>query len=121
VWLNPPYATCGKWVGRLAGHGTGTALIFARTETGWFTDYVWGHATAILFLAGRVHFLRGNGSKGGANAPAPSVMVAYGQADADKLAGSGIAGAYVHGWRRPAESQPALFDADSQFILEVPQ
>src|SRR3954447_20073031 len=33
VWLTPPYANAGKWLHRLADHGHGTALIFARTET----------------------------------------------------------------------------------------
>src|SRR6266700_2805786 len=54
VWLNPPYSVIGPWAGRLAGHGQGTALIFARTETAWFAGYVWAKATALLFLAGRI-------------------------------------------------------------------
>ena len=37
VWLNPPYGPeTGKWLGRLAAHGNGIALIFARTETDMF-------------------------------------------------------------------------------------
>lgn len=35
VWLNPPYYAnvIGKWLARLADHGRGTTIIFARTET----------------------------------------------------------------------------------------
>src|ERR1035437_5950950 len=39
VWLNPPYSReAVKWLTRLADHGNGTALIFARTETSWFVE-----------------------------------------------------------------------------------
>jgi hypothetical protein len=35
VWLNPPYGTKNSemWMGRMAEHGTGVALIATRTET----------------------------------------------------------------------------------------
>ena len=37
VWCNPPYGLqAANWLNRLANHGTGTALIFARTETRMF-------------------------------------------------------------------------------------
>jgi hypothetical protein len=36
VWLNPPYSQVWDWIQKLAEHGTGTALIFARTETEGF-------------------------------------------------------------------------------------
>jgi hypothetical protein len=81
-------------------HGHGTALIFARTETRWFTEQVWNRATALLFLTGRIVFVRHGAAQGaGHNAPAPSVLVAYGSEDAERLAGCGLSGAYVHGWR----------------------
>src|SRR5262245_51905518 len=42
VWLNPPYSTEAlmQWLGRLAEHNQGTALIFARTETEAFFKHV---------------------------------------------------------------------------------
>lgn len=58
VWLNPPY-TSGEvdgWLSKLAQHGRGTALIFARTETACFAREVWGKASGLLFLFGRLHF-----------------------------------------------------------------
>ena len=37
VWLNPPYGKhTGVWLERLAVHGDGVALIYARTETEMF-------------------------------------------------------------------------------------
>lgn len=98
VWLNPPYGpppVIGPWMRRLSAHGRGTALIFARTETALFFETVWRRATALLFLEGRLHFHRANGVRAPANAGAPSVLCAYGVADADILADSGLAGYFV--------------------------
>lgn len=96
VWLNPPYGKAQRpFMERLVAHGTGTALIFARTETKDFHDLVWREATALLFLKGRVSFLDANGVRAKANAGAPSVLVAYGAGDAEALRRSGIAGQYV--------------------------
>ena len=96
VWLNPPYGrTMPDWMRALAEHGTGTALIFARTETAMWHQYVWPHASAILFLRGRLTFLEPDGGKPVANSGAASVLVAYGQEDRDALAASGLAGHLV--------------------------
>jgi hypothetical protein len=96
VWLNPPYGReTGKWLSRLAQHGTGTALIFARTETGMWFDHVWPQADAVLFLKGRLHFCHVNGRPAKANAGAPSALIAYGSKDAEILRDSGIAGHFV--------------------------
>lgn len=95
VWLNPPYAHAAKWLARLADHGHGTALIFARTETALWFNYVWPHATALLFLKGRLHFHYLDGRRAKANSGAPSVLVAYGERDADILRVSGIPGRCV--------------------------
>lgn len=100
VWLNPPYSRSAvRWLERMAEHGHGTALAFARTETRWFIDYVWDAATAALFLHGRIHFHRADGSRAVANAGAPSVLVAYGEPDAEQLSRSGIPGSLVR-WTR---------------------
>ena len=96
VWLNPPYGrTMGDWMRALAVHGQGTALIFARTETTLFHEWVWPHASALLFMKGRVTFLTPGGERSKANSGAPSVLIAYGQRDAEALRESGIPGAYV--------------------------
>lgn len=96
VWLNPPYGrTMADWMKALAVHNHGTALIFARTETALFHHWVWPHATAILFLRGRVTFLDPAGVAASANSGAPSVLIAYGHRDAEALADSGIEGHLV--------------------------
>lgn len=95
VWLNPPYAHSAKWLHRLAEHGNGLALIFARTETAvWFT-HVWPRASALLFLRGRVTFHYVTGRRARANSGAPSVLVAYGAAEADRLSACGVDGHFV--------------------------
>lgn len=96
VWLNPPYSREAiKWLNKLADHGQGTALVFARTETEWFFNSVWKKASALLFLEGRIHFHLPDGTRAAANAGAPSVLVAYGSLDASLLKYSGIKGAFV--------------------------
>lgn len=98
VWLNPPYGppgVIGPWMRRMARHDFGTALIFARTETVMFAETVWRAAAGCLFLAGRLHFHRPDGLRARANAGAPSVLVAYGSDDLDRLASAGLEGQLV--------------------------
>lgn len=96
VWLNPPYGReTARWLDRLAEHGNGVALIFARTETTAFFAQVWRRATAALFIEGRLHFYRVDGTRAEANAGAPSILVAYGQNNAASLLESGVAGAFI--------------------------
>ena len=96
VWLNPPYGNeAWTWLDRLAEHGDGIALIFARTETAGFVEQVWGKATAVRFLHGRLHFHYPDGSRAPANAGAPSVLVACGEWAADRLRRSNLAGTYL--------------------------
>ena len=98
VWLNPPYGqqdVVGPWMRRMAEHGNGTALIFARTETEIFFETVWLAAKACLFLEGRLHFHYPDGSRAKHNGGAPSVLVAYGTRDAERLARCGLRGYFV--------------------------
>lgn len=96
VWLNPPYGShTGQWLGRMALHGNGVALVFARTETSMFRNWVWPHAAALMFLAKRPHFHHPDGTRATGNSGGPLVLIAYGAANADALRASGIAGALV--------------------------
>jgi hypothetical protein len=97
VWLNCPYSEVEKWMRRMADHNYGVALVFARTDTRWWFETIWLTATALLFLRGRVTFYRvdGEASKAGHNSGGPSVLVAYGAANARSLKESGIDGRYV--------------------------
>ena len=95
VWLNPPYGNeTERWMKRLANHGNGIALIFARTETKSFFPWVWNYASGLLWLKGRLCFYTKEGNRGG-TAGAPSVLIAYGQENADCLKACGLAGHYT--------------------------
>lgn len=97
VWLNPPYGPqTGKWLEKLANHGNGMALVFARTETAMFQKSVWPRALAILFLYGRLHFHNVIGERAKANAGGPSVLIAYGPNNAERLVYSKLPGRCVH-------------------------
>jgi hypothetical protein len=96
VWLNPPYGPqLGKWLGKLAKHGNGIAIAFARTETRAFFDHVWPKATGLLFIRGRLHFHHADGTRAKANAGGPSVLIAYGEENAEWLEHGGIVGQFV--------------------------
>lgn len=96
VWLNPPYGKeTGAWLKRLADHGNGIALVFARTETRMFFEHVWPKAKALLFLEGRLHFHYVDGQRAPANSGGPSVLIAYGEACAMGLELCGLPGRHV--------------------------
>lgn len=88
VWLNPPYSDplLTRFIARMAEHGRGTALVFSRTETDWFFRYVWPRASALLFVQGRINFYLPDGNQAPHNSGGPSVLIAYGLEDADRLA-----------------------------------
>jgi hypothetical protein len=103
VWLNPPYGpNTAVWLERLAQHGDGVALIFARTDTVFFHRLVWKKADALLFLRGRLHFHNAKGERAKHNSGGPSVLVAYGSANAECLRRCELPGAFV----RLKESAP---------------
>lgn len=117
VWLNPPYSDIGRWLGALADHGTGTALVSARTETRWFWDHVWHRASAVLFLRGRIHFHLPDGSRARGNAGAPSCLVAYGRSDAVRLAACPISGQFVRLRLVGPETVPTEYG--DQYVIDV--
>ena len=104
VWCNPPYGpAAAHWLAKLAAHGNGIALIFARTETRMFFEHVWSKASGLLFLEGRLHFHHVDGGRAPANSGGPSVLVAYGVSNAMRLRDCGLAGHFVplRGMRQP--------------------
>lgn len=110
VWLNPPYGpVMGRWLDRLAEHGDGIALIFARTETAAFQKRCWARANAMLFLAGRINFHFPDGRRADKNAGGPSVLVAYGDECERRIRECGIPGARV----RRAEMVGGTFGASA--------
>jgi hypothetical protein len=96
VWCNPPYGlVAAKWLEKMSKHGNGIALIFARTETQMFFEWVWNKATAVKFIEGRLHFHHVDGSRARANAGAPSVLIAYGNKNAEILEKCQIKGKFL--------------------------
>jgi hypothetical protein len=64
VWLNPPFGKRNgveRWLERFRDHRLGVALVPARPDAKWFQRLVFGEALAILWLAGRISFLDGDG------------------------------------------------------------
>lgn len=99
VWCNPPYGPhAWRWLSKLAEHGNGIALIFARTETKGFFDEVWSKADALLFLRGRLKFHRHDLAATTSNAGAPSVLVAYGETAVERLKSSELDGVLIESW-----------------------
>lgn len=94
VWLNPPYSNASQWLERLADHGDGIALIFARTETLWFFAHVWRCASAVFFFKGRIAFYHADGTVGDA-AGAPSCLAAYGDTNVQRIRESGLTGKLI--------------------------
>jgi hypothetical protein len=80
---------------RVVEHGNAMVLIFARTETKAFFDYVWEYADAILFIKGRINFCTPDGKPAGA-AGSPSVLIAYGEENVQALQNCGIEGKLVY-------------------------
>ena len=77
VWLNPPYGEqTERWLAKMAKHGNGIALVYARTETKMFFDHVWERASGIFFVKGRLSFIKPDNSSDG-QAGAPSVLISY--------------------------------------------
>lgn len=109
-FMNPPYenGVIELWLAMLADQGNGTALIFARTETAAFHRFCWQRAHAALFQYGRINFHIGEsfsdiktkrtflaGDRAPGNAGAPTVLLAYGEQEAERLSECGIEGKFV--------------------------
>ena len=101
VWLNPPYGAnlINAWLRRMASHNNGIALVFARTETLWFHDWIWNYCSGLFFFKGRLSYIHAKAfserSKYGANAASPSVLVAYGSECNSLLKSVKLKGKYV--------------------------
>lgn len=87
VWLNPPYGPLAPaFLHRLAEHGDGIALVFARTETRWFQSSA-PRADAVVFLRNRVSFVRQDGTREArGRTGSGSLLLAYGEACASAVA-----------------------------------
>ena len=93
VWLNPPFGKRNgirPWLERLAEHGNGIAIVPNRTATDWWQDYA-ERADALLFVRGKIRFIRPDGSEG--KSPGyGNVLMAFGQKMSEALRSSSITG-----------------------------
>ena len=100
VWMNPPYGyETPIWLGLLASHGLGMALLFSRTDSKWFHKYA-VMADAICFIKGRIQFINEKNAKAYADdqyesalAGSPgagSMLIAFGEDNAKALFNSGL-------------------------------
>ncbi len=78
VWLNPPYSNVGEWLDKLAYHGRGVALVFARTDTKW-AQRILPQATSVFFPAKRIMFMQADGTKPKWTSGAPSMFLSFGE------------------------------------------
>lgn len=78
----------GQWMAKLAAHGNGIALVFARTDTKLFHETV-TTADAVCFIKGRIRFIDQNGVEQDP-AKAPSMLVAWGPRAVAALRRSGL-------------------------------
>lgn len=102
VFLAPGYgAHTRKLLTRMANHNHGTAFIGARPETALFQRYVFGYATAVLFIEGRVPLVNIDTLEPDRSSAAPSALVAYGEDDALALRRANILGHFM--WTEAAK------------------
>ena len=79
-FCNPPYSQLKTWIRKcylehVKHNVSGLLLVFAKTDTAAFHDYVFGKGEC-LFLRGRVHF-HNNGIPSKNPAPYPSCFIFY--------------------------------------------
>jgi hypothetical protein len=94
VWLNPPYSEIYDWLEKFTKHGNGVCMVNARCDAMWFQRLA-SAADAVLFLAGRVSFLTGDGTAIGKpkrRPPCGSALVAFGPQNVTALRNSGLRG-----------------------------
>lgn len=92
VWLNPPFDKHNRraFLKRMAEHGNGIALVAASTEVKWFKEWIWKHATSILFLSERPYFHYPDGRRGEANSGCSICLAGFGLVNDLALKHSGL-------------------------------
>lgn len=83
-----------QFVEKLAEHGNGIALLFNRCDSNKFQDIIFKKATGMMFLRNRIKFFRLDGTRG--DSPGcGSILIAFGEDNAEILITCDIAGKYV--------------------------
>jgi hypothetical protein len=95
VWVNPPYGNhTTLWMERLANHGNGMALVFARTDVAWFQNFG-VRADMVCFISSRVRFYAGSLTERGGTPGAGSMILAYGEKATAALAQSNLGACFT--------------------------
>ena len=96
VWLNPPYSKplIDKFVEKLANHGNGIALLYARVDNKMFHEIVFKKASALFFLRKRIKFYKPDGTIGGSPGTG-SVLVAFGKENERALEDLNLPGKFI--------------------------
>jgi hypothetical protein len=74
---------------KLADHGNGIALVFARTDVRWWQDTA-PNADIICLIAGRVRFYQGSTDKRGGTPGAGSALIGFGHKATTAIQNSGL-------------------------------
>lgn len=94
VWCNPPYSNVGEWLRKCSEYMKCIAMVFARTETKAFHQWVWPKADSIFFFEKRIQFYTATGVKA-MSAGAPSVLIAYDIEHSERIADSDLKGKHL--------------------------
>lgn len=96
VWLNPPYSRplVEQFINKMAQHGDGIVLLPNRVDSKMFQEVIFKKATAMMFLRSRIRFYRPDGTRGDAPNHG-SVLIAFGEKNAEVLKSCGFVGKFV--------------------------
>jgi len=105
VWMNPPFGGRNglkPWLDKFLQHGNGIALVPDRTSAPWWQEMA-RKADALLFIGGKVRFIRPDGSTGDSPSTG-TVLVAAGDRGVGALVGADKAGLGLCYERRLADA-----------------
>lgn len=100
VWCNPPYGKkASSFIRKLAKHGNGIALIFARMDTKLWHECIFKEADAIFVFKGRLKFWQFDENLNklveGDCAGACSCLLAFGKENIDAIANTTFEGEFL--------------------------
>ena len=124
VWMNPPFGgrnAIVPWLDKFFAHGNGIALTPDRTSCPWWQSAA-AKADALLFVAGKIRFIRPDGTTG--NWPSTGTTLfavgAQGTLALHRAADAGL-GTLLQGRNRFCANQPAVraLDGESRSVIGV--
>ena len=86
VFCNPPYGKhLAGWLNKCALHKNVIAMIFVRTDTAAFHNYIFPYAHSIMFMSCRMRFINNRGEISSNLAGSPSSLISYDQNNTDVI------------------------------------